>query len=84
VTGSPAKYGSATRPLAPGGVAPASLSSSSNDLSLDSERIQLVRAPEVAVGPIMMYLPGNTPGMLFSTLLARGSFSTPAMPRVVP
>ena len=70
--------------MAPGGVFSASPSSSSNDLPPDSERIQSVRAPEVAVGPIMMCRPGNTPGMLFSTLLARGSSNTPAMPRVVP
>jgi hypothetical protein len=70
--------------LAPGGVATASAISSSNGMSPDSERIQLVSAPEVAVGPIRTYVPGNTPGTLLSFQLGVGSVTTPAIPSVVP
>ena len=80
---SPAKYGSAARPAAPGGVAAASARSSSNGLSSEIARSQLVSASDVAVGPIMMWRPGNTPVKLLTERLGWGWSKIPAILIVV-
>jgi hypothetical protein len=82
---SPAKYGSTTSPLAPGGVSVACSMSCSNDHPSERwPRTHLVSAPEVAAAPSMAWAPGKTPGVLHRSALGTDSVSTPMMASVVP